>query len=121
MEDAAAARAGLTMWQYAILSVVAQAPGLNQGEVATRLGYSPNRIIADLDLLEQRKFLNRTPGPDRRSNVLATTAAGARVMRRVQSGIHRGEDDLLAALPADQRRTLLSATEAIAGALRGST
>src|SRR3954471_14130470 len=83
VEDDAAARAGITMWQYAILAVVVAAPGLNQGAVATRLGYSKNRIIADLDLLEERDLLTRTPGPDRRANVLRATPAGRRVMKRV--------------------------------------
>jgi DNA-binding MarR family transcriptional regulator len=118
VEDAAAARAELTMWQYAILSVVAESPGLNQGAVARRLEYSPNRIIADLDLLEQHGLLTRRPGADRRSNELTTTTAGRRVVRRVRADIHRGEDELLAALPVAQRRALLSATETIADALR---
>jgi MarR family transcriptional regulator, transcriptional regulator for hemolysin len=118
VEDAAAARADLTMWQYAILSVVAESPGLNQGAVAGRLEYSPNRIIADLDLLEQRGLLTRHPGADRRSNELTTTATGRRVVRRVRADIHRSEDDLLAALPVDQRHALLSATDTIADALR---
>jgi DNA-binding MarR family transcriptional regulator len=120
VEDAAAARADLTMWQYAILSVVAESPGLNQGSVAGRLEYSPNRIIADLDLLEQRGLLTRRRGGDRRSNELTTTTAGRRVVRCVRADIHRGEDELLAALPADRRRALLSATDTIADALRSS-
>ncbi len=117
LEESAAARADLTMWQYAVLAVVAESPTLNQGEVANRLGYSPNRIIADLDLLERRELLTRRPGADRRSNELTTTAAGRRVVRRVRTDIHRGEDALLAALPTDQRRALSSATSTIAAAL----
>ena len=118
VEDTAAARADLTMWQYAILSVVTESPSLNQGEVASRLGYSPNRIIADLDLLERRELLARRPGADRRSNELTATAAGRRIVRRVRADIHRSEDALLATLPTDQRRALLSATDTIVGALR---
>jgi DNA-binding MarR family transcriptional regulator len=118
IEDDAAAAAGVTMWQYAILAVVTETPELNQGEVATRLGYSKNRIIADLDELEQRKLLTRTPGPDRRANVLRATAAGRRLMERVRAAIRRGEDELLGSLPADQRRALTSAMRTITRALR---
>ena len=118
IEDDAAAAAGITMWQYAILSVVSDAPGLNQGEVATRLGYSKNRIVADLDLLEERKLLTRTPGPDRRANVLRTTAAGRRLSQHVRTAIRRGEDKLLRDLPDEQRRALSSATRTIGQALR---
>jgi DNA-binding MarR family transcriptional regulator len=117
VEDDAAAAAGITMWQYAILAVVTEDPNLNQGEVATRLGYSKNRIVADLDLLEQRKLLTRVPGPDRRANLLHATAAGRRLMQQVRSAIRRGEDHLLKALPDDQRRNLTSAMQTITEAL----
>jgi DNA-binding MarR family transcriptional regulator len=117
VEDEAAAAAGITMWQYAILSVVVAAPDLNQGEVADRLGYSRNRIIADLDLLEQRELLSRTPGPDRRANLLRATTAGRRLMQQVRAAVRRGEDELLRTLPADQREVLASATTTITQAL----
>jgi DNA-binding MarR family transcriptional regulator len=117
VEDDAAAAAGVTMWQYAILAVVTEDPNLNQGEVASRLGYSKNRIVADLDMLEQRKLLTRTPGPDRRVNLLHATAAGRRLMHQVRRAIRRGEDRLLAALPDDQRRALASAMLTITEAL----
>jgi len=118
VEDDAAAAAGITMWQYAILSVVAEVPGLNQGEVATRLGYSKNRIVADLDLLEERELLTRTPGADRRANVLRVTPAGRRLRRHVRTAIRRGEDQLLRDLPDEQRCALASATRTIGQALR---
>lgn len=117
VEDDAAASAGITMWQYAILAVVAEYPGLNQGEVATRLGYSKNRIIADLDLLEERELLTRTPGPDRRANVLHATTTGRRLMQQVRAAIRRGEDQLLKNMPQEQRRAIASATRTITRAL----
>lgn len=100
IEDAAAAAHGVTMWQYAVLAVVAPRPGMNQGEAATLMDYSKNRIIADLDHLQQQGLLVREPGADRRSNVLRVTDSGVRVMRQVQADIHRGEDGLLAGLSA---------------------
>lgn len=117
LENDAAAAAGITMWQYAILAVIVDDPRLNQGEVATRLGYSKNRIIADLDLLEQRKLLTRRPARDRRANMLRATTAGRRLMQQIRSEIRRGEDQLLRALPAEQRRALTSATRTINQAL----
>lgn len=103
VEEVAAARENLTMWQYAILSVVAIDTGLNQREVADRLGYSRNRIVADLDLLERRSLLTRRPGDDRRANVLAITAEGDAVRRAVQAAIHEGEDVLLDGLAPGER------------------
>ena len=76
IEEAAAAQHGVTMWQYAILSVVDRRPGRNQAEVADVLGYSKNRIVGDLDHLERRGLLTRQPGADRRANILTVTVAG---------------------------------------------
>ena len=106
IEDDAAAAEDLTMWQYAILSVVGEVPGLNQGEIAQRLQYSANRIIADLDRLESRGLVVRRLGEDRRSNVIASTRSGAAVQRRVQRAIHAAEDRLLAGLSVTQQRQL---------------
>lgn len=118
IENDAAGRHSLSMWQYAILSVAAEAPGLNQGQVADRLQYSANRIIADLDHLQQRKLITRRSGPDRRANVVSITSAGAAVQRRIQTDIHRREDDLLAGLSSAAQRQLRSAAQRLADQLR---
>ncbi len=106
IEDAAAAEHGVTMWQYAVLAVLDTHPGMNQAEVAQVLEYSRNRIVADIDLLEQRGWLVRERGSDRRSNVLRSTPDGARLMRAVRTEIHRGEDELLADFSTSQRAEL---------------
>jgi DNA-binding MarR family transcriptional regulator len=117
LEDVAAATEDLTMWQYAVLSVVAERPGLNQGQVARALQYSSNRIVADLDLLEGRHLVTRRPGADRRSNRLHITGQGREVQRRVQERIHAGEDELLAGLTSAQQAQLRSAAERVASRL----
>jgi len=103
IEDEAAASHDLTMWQYAVLQVVAAGPGRNQAEVAARLDYSRNRIVADLDALEERGLLVRRSGADRRANELVITDDGTATMHAVQAAIHHAEDALLAPLsPTDQ-------------------
>lgn len=118
IEDAAAADVGLTMWQYAILAVVGEGDQQNQAEVAARLGYSKNRIVADLDLLERRSLLIRQPGSDRRANLLRATPAGSQLERRIREEIHRGEDELLATLDPQQRAALLAAIRIMTNALQ---
>jgi MarR family transcriptional regulator, lower aerobic nicotinate degradation pathway regulator len=98
IEDEAAAERGITMWQYAILAVTDQRPGLNQGDVARLLEYSKNRIVGDIDHLEEAGLLRRTSGSDRRANLLTITRAGGAVLRAVRAEIHRREDLLLAGL-----------------------
>jgi DNA-binding MarR family transcriptional regulator len=119
IEDEAAAAADLTMWQYAILSVVKDAPGLNQRVIARQLNYSANRIIADLDHLEARGLVVRQPGADRRANVITLTRSGAALQRRVQRAIHAREDELLAGLSVTQQRQLHSVVQALARGVRG--
>jgi DNA-binding MarR family transcriptional regulator len=111
IEDVAAAKHGVNMWQYAILSVVIDSPGLNQAEVAKRLQYSVNRIIGDLDVLEQGGFLSRRPGNDRRVNLLGATAAGITLRNLVRADIHKREDKLLAGLTPTERKGLYSALQ----------
>ncbi len=115
IEDEAAAAHDLTMWQYAILSVASARSGLNQAQLAARLDYSKNRIVADLDELERQGLLRRTPGPDRRANTLTVTPAGEERMRRVQQAIHEAEDAMVASLPEAQRAAIGAAADRLAG------
>lgn len=105
-EDAAAAAHAVTMWQYALLAVASARPGLSQAEAASFLDYSRNRIIADIDALEERGLLLRERGADRRANALRVTGAGMTLMRRVRADIHRGEDQLLVDLTEAERHDL---------------
>jgi DNA-binding MarR family transcriptional regulator len=118
VEDTAAGRHGLSMWQYAILAVVDRWPDRNQSEVATRLDYSKNRIVADLDHLEAEGLLARTRDADRRANRLRITDRGRTVRAAVQRDIHAGEDELLAALPVGRRRDVERVLLDVAGAVR---
>jgi DNA-binding MarR family transcriptional regulator len=121
IEEAAAAREGLSMWQYAILSVVAGRPGRNQREIAEHLQYSPNRVVTDLHDLERRGYLTRRPGPDRRANLLDLTDAGDAVRRRIRAEIHAREDDLLGGLSDDQRQCLAGSLGRLADLARAAT
>jgi DNA-binding MarR family transcriptional regulator len=107
IEEAAAAREGMGMWQYAILSVVADGPGRNQREIAEHLQYSPNRVVTDLHDLERRGYLTRRPGADRRANTLDLTEAGDAARRRIRAEIHDREDELLGGLGDDERERLV--------------
>ncbi|NMN99675.1 MarR family transcriptional regulator [Gordonia sp. TBRC 11910] len=120
-EDAAAAEAGLTMWQYAIL-ITARSTRYNQLELATALRYNKNRIVGDLDRLVELGLVAREPDPrDRRANVIVVTDDGAALAVSTQRRVRAAEDALLADLTAAQRnqlRTLLIAAAASAQGAR---
>lgn len=103
IEDDAAADDDLTMWQYAVLAVVERGP-VNQTTLATRLRYSKNRLVHDIDQLEARGLVTRRTHPgDRRSNLVTITDAGNAVRARVQQRIHAAEDELLDFVPRSTR------------------
>lgn len=119
-EDRAAGAHGVSMWQYAVLSVaVAHAP-VNQAEAAALLGYSRNRIIADIDTLEERGLLVRERGADRRANTLRVTPPGVTLMRAIKADIHRGEDEILADLTRTEREEFDRAVGRVAALLSES-
>ena len=120
IEDEAAAEHGITMWQYAILTVADLRPGLNQGEIARVLDYSKNRIVGDIDHLEDAGLLRRTAGSDRRSHLLEVTRAGSSVVRAVRAEIHRREDELLAGLSPTARRQFARQARQLGDQVRGA-
>ncbi|MFE6971414.1 MarR family winged helix-turn-helix transcriptional regulator [Isoptericola sp. NPDC057653] len=110
-EERCAQESGLSMWQYAVLSVAAREEGQSQTQLADRLGYSRNRIVGDLDVLQARGLAERRTDADRRRNSIHATRAGAAVVAEIQRAIWAAEDELLADLPAGGRASLQSLLE----------
>lgn len=120
VEEEVTSANGLTMWQYAVLGTVGAQAGLNQGEVARRLGYSKNRIIGDIDELERRDLIQRSAKTgDRRHNVLAITGAGSEMVAVIHNLIRSGEEDLLAPLTGREAESLRVSIATVAEAIRG--
>ena len=118
LEESAARGHGITMWQYATLAVADARPGCSQAEIADLLDYSPNRIIGDLDRLEELGLARRVPGRDRRRHEIAITEAGRHRMLAVRSEIHRGEDGLFAAISPADRRQFTTLAQRLAASLQ---
>jgi len=106
VEERCAKDAGLSMWQYAVLSAASRHEGQSQTQIADRLGYSRNRIINDLDVLQERGLAERRSGPDRRRYLIHVTPSGRATATEVRDAIWAAEDALLAHLPAAARESL---------------
>jgi len=102
------------MWQYAVLSVASRHEGLSQAEIADRLGYSRNRIIHDLDVLEERGLAERRTGADRRRYLIHVTGPGRDTAAQVRDAIWSAEDALLSHVPAESRFSLQRLLEDVA-------
>jgi DNA-binding MarR family transcriptional regulator len=96
--------AGLEMWDYVVLSSLLAGDAATQRELAEATGRDKTRLIGNLDGLEERGLVTRSPDPaDRRNRVVALTASGRRLVSTCRDRIRAMEDDLLATLPAGER------------------
>lgn len=90
-----------------IMRLLRVASGLSQQELAGRLSIHPSRLVAILDNLEKRGFLERRPNPDdRRLYSLYLTKGGDEVLGRIGKIAREHQDALLAALSDEERAAL---------------
>jgi DNA-binding MarR family transcriptional regulator len=105
----------ISMWGYAVLNTLVEQPIHTQSALAKAIGADKTRIIPVLDELQERALIERSPDPeDRRARQLAVTDAGRALRAAVQTDIQRGEDHLLARLPAADRKAFLRALALLA-------
>ena len=99
---------GVSMWGYSVLTALDGTPVRTQAALAESIGADKTRIIATLDELQDAGLITRTPDPDdRRVRLLSITPKGSRIRRAVRSDIRTRENQLLAALPAADRRAFI--------------
>jgi DNA-binding MarR family transcriptional regulator len=112
------AAVGLSQHQHAILCCLDEFGQACQKDVASRLGIDGGDIVAFVDGLHQSGLITRERDQrDRRRQVLALTATGLRLLRRVEELMDEAEPGALAALTGEQRGLLHGwATEALADA-----
>ncbi|MFE5793695.1 MarR family winged helix-turn-helix transcriptional regulator [Streptomyces sp. NPDC056503] len=108
---------GLTMWGYAVLLHLDEAPIRTQAALAEAVRADKTRIIPVLDDLEARELIRRVPDPqDRRVRLLSLTAGGRRLRDTVQAAVRLNEERLLARLPRADREGFLRSLRALAEA-----
>ena len=97
----------LTPPHAGILRAIAAEPGRSQQALSGQLGLLPSRVVAYVDELEDRGYVERRRNPDdRRLHALYLTAAGKKVLTKIGE-LGRQHDRLLTAgLDARQRDIL---------------
>ncbi|MGM0928132.1 MAG: MarR family winged helix-turn-helix transcriptional regulator [Actinomycetota bacterium] len=97
----------LKVRSYSVLSLACSGQNPSQRELADFLSLDPSQIVALVDQLEKRGAVTREADPrDRRSKVIAATAAGRRLYKRAEAIIRQASDYSLAALNEQERETL---------------
>ena len=99
--------------QFAVLTIIANNPGLKQSQISAALGIHRTNLVAMLDALERRGLARRQPVPsDRRSYALRLTAKGKTLMVELDR-IHAAEEGRMAAVLGEGGR------EQLLGLMRG--
>jgi DNA-binding MarR family transcriptional regulator len=97
----------LTPPHAGILRAIARTPGGSQQALSAQLDLLPSRVVAYVDELEERGYLERRRNPDdRRLHALYLTESGGQLMTELGELVRRHERALTAGLTAEQRRTL---------------
>jgi len=106
-----------------ILRLLRVAAGLSQQELASKLQIHPSRLVAILDNLEKRGFVERRANPDdRRLYSLYLTKDGGEVLERIGKVAREHQDALLSVLNQEERDELANLLLKIAdqqGLVRG--
>lgn len=105
----AMADTGLSARMFSALSFVVTMPGLTQSDLARRLKIERSGLVAIVDDLQGRGYLNRVPVPgDRRVQALKPTDAGIAAYEEAIACAQSHEADLLKVLNEDEKQMLLS-------------
>lgn len=99
----------ITPIQYAVLSVLAARPGIDQSTLAGLAALDRSTLGDVVARLARRGLLRRTPDPqDRRSRVLTLTPAGRRLLPEIEAAVRRAQRRMLAPLSADERKLFMA-------------
>ena len=90
-----------------ILRLLRVAAGLSQQELAAKLRIHPSRLVAILDNLEKRGFIERRANPsDRRLYSLHLTKQGEETFQKIGRVAREHQEALLACLNIEEREML---------------
>jgi len=104
---AALSELGITPRAYCVL-VKAMSGELTQTQLGDLCGIDKTTMVVTLDELEKAGLAERRPSAtDRRARVVAVTKAGERVVAKANAIAARIQDDVLAAVPDQEREIFL--------------
>jgi DNA-binding MarR family transcriptional regulator len=97
----------LTPPHAGILRAIASEPGRSQQALSTQLGLLPSRVVAYVDELEERGYVERRRNPgDRRLHALHLTTLGKKLMSKIGERARQHDRLITAGLDSEQRETL---------------
>lgn len=107
--EQAMAGTGSRRYHYAVLTTLREGGAASQAELGRRTGIDRSDIVAVLNNLVARGFVDRAADPDdRRRNIVNLADPGREHLRELDRKLDLAQQDLLAALSATERRTLVA-------------
>ena len=101
---------GVTLTQFAVLTALAEEPGLSNAELARRAFITPQSMNENLRELEQRGWVIRSRHPTHgRIRQTELTGEGRTTLQNCDATVTAIEQRMLAELDPDQRRQLATA------------
>lgn len=111
------AELGLTTRMWGALNVLDAQEAVSQQQLGRAIGMDPSSMVATIDELEAKGFVERRRHPtDRRAHALYLTEAGRATLARGRALSREAQEELLAPLSADERRQLHELLLRMAGA-----
>ncbi|MEV6773059.1 MarR family transcriptional regulator [Nocardia sp. NPDC051030] len=102
--DRALEPTGSRRYHYALLVTLDESGPLSQADLGRRTGIDRSDIVAAINDLTDRGFVNRTPDPaDRRRNTITLTKAGATHLHDLDVRLEAAQSELLPGFTAAER------------------
>ena len=103
---------GVRRQHFSVLTSLAEQGEASQAELGRRLWIDRSDLHALVAELERDGLIARSrAAEDRRRMVVTLTAAGRAALKRLDAGVDRAQRELLAPLPAGDRRALIGLLE----------
>jgi DNA-binding MarR family transcriptional regulator len=95
-------------WHFAVLAALAEHGPGSQSTLSRRTGIYRSDMVAVLNVLAERGFVERTPdSDDRRRNIVTVTEPGLRRLARLGEVLAESQDELLTPLTTADRTHLV--------------
>ncbi|TMD13342.1 MAG: MarR family transcriptional regulator [Chloroflexi bacterium] len=105
---------GMRLKAYMALGYIRDHPGTTQQELENGLWMDANTVVLILNELEAAQFSVRRRDPqDRRRHLVELTAAGRHAIERADKARETLEEEILAPLSAEERKTLTTLVERV--------
>lgn len=108
----------VTREQEVILRELIRSGGVNQIELAERVGQDPNNLSRTLSILESRgQIVRKTRGSDRRSKIIHVTSAGRAIHKEAFKAIEAYWTILFRGCSQDDIDTFIATVDRLSGNL----